>query len=259
MKIFNLNVITLVTLAMWILSSCHKNDKKENPQPSTDATINFEFQAVGDLDYETLKLGQVYSTSKGDSVTFDFLNWWVSDITFTAEDGSEWNEAKNYRLLRRDDKKERETFSVNIPAGKYKSVRFTVGVDSNHNASLDSLVGELSPTVGMSWTWQTGYIFLKTEGTFYNSDSMAYTPFQYHIGTNANYKIVTIDFPVATDVNGGSSYELHILLHALNLFTDPNAMDLKTYPYLLVGPPAQTAKVAENYSQAFSLHHFEEL
>lgn len=254
MKIFK--PLTLVALLAMSLYACKKDDNTTpDPSPSTAATFNFEFENVDDQEV-ALDFGKVYVTETGDSVSFDFMRYWISNIEFIMEDGSVWKEKDSYRLIEKTDKMNRMTFSVEAPSGRYKSVRFSIGVDADHNSSLDSMVAELNPSVGMSWTWSTGYIFLKTEGTFYNSDSMAYQPYKYHLGMDANYKTITMDIPAVTEISGGDEVETHIVFHALKMFSSPNAMNLKANPALMVGPADQTAKAAENYSQAFELHHF---
>ena len=69
-----------------------------------------------------------------------------------------------------------------VPSGSYQGLRFSVGVDEAHNHSLDTLAGELDPGVGMSWNWNSGFIFLKAEGEVgLNSDGFEKN-FVFHIG-----------------------------------------------------------------------------
>ena len=48
----------------------------------------------------------------------------------------------------------------NIPFSKLK---FQLGIDSLTNVS-GAMGGDLDPTKGMYWTWQSGYINMKIEG-----------------------------------------------------------------------------------------------
>lgn len=249
-------IITFAVLAMVLAVACKKEkDTTPTNTPSTQSKIHIEMEAV-DGDEVAIQLGKIYTTAIGDSVTFDFIRYWVSNLELVREDGTVWSEENSYRLIERTSSKLREDFSLEVPPGKYKSVRFSIGVAPNQNSSLDSVIGELDATLGMSWNWNTGYIFMKNEGTFYNSDSMSFQPYMYHLGMNANYKTLTLDFPMVTELSAGAEYETHIAYRALNIFGDPNAMDLKANPILKVGPADQTAKAAENYSGAFELHHF---
>jgi len=250
------NIIIVMALVVLSIASCKKDeDNKPVDTPSTSSKVHVEMESV-DMDEVAIQLGKVYTTSKGDSVNFDFIRYWVSNIEFVREDGSSWKEENSYRLIEKTSNKLREDFEITVPTGKYKSIRFSIGVAPNQNSSLDSIIGELDATLGMSWNWNTGYIFMKNEGSYYNSDSMAYVPYMYHIGMDANYKTLTLDLPVAMNFESGAEYETHIAYRALNIFSDPHAMDLKANPILKVGPADQTAKAAGNYAGAFELHHF---
>ncbi|MFT7156465.1 MAG: hypothetical protein ACI8Q1_001480 [Parvicella sp.] len=56
---------------------------------------------------------------------------------------------------------------------------FYIGVDSTTNVS-GALAGDLDPTKGMYWAWQSGYINFKMEGTYiYKTET---TEFNYHLG-----------------------------------------------------------------------------
>tara|TARA_B100000795_G_scaffold62701_2_gene42168 strand:+ start:7754 stop:8434 length:681 start_codon:yes stop_codon:yes gene_type:complete len=61
--------------------------------------------------------------------------------------------------------------------------RFKLGVDSITNVS-GAYGGDLDPTLGMYWTWQSGYINFKLEG-FYATEN-GNREFQYHLGGYLN-------------------------------------------------------------------------
>ena len=63
---------------------------------------------------------------------------------------------------------------------RHDKIKFNLGIDSLTNVS-GVMGGDLDPTKGMYWTWQSGYINFKMEG------SSAVCPtrnheFQFHIG-----------------------------------------------------------------------------
>lgn len=60
------------------------------------------------------------------------------------------------------------------------SIRFLLGVDSITNAS-GVHGGDLDPTTGMYWTWNSGYINLKLEGVSAKCTTKGNT-FQFHLG-----------------------------------------------------------------------------
>ena len=62
-------------------------------------------------------------------------------------------------------------------------LRFKLGVDSTTNVS-GAYGGDLDPTLGMYWTWQSGYINFKLEG--YYDTPKGKKEFEYHLGGYLN-------------------------------------------------------------------------
>lgn len=68
-----------------------------------------------------------------------------------------------------------------LPPGlRYDGLRFTLGVDSLTAAS-GVFGGDLDPTNGMYWTWRSGYINFKLEGTSPDCPARKQR-FQFHVG-----------------------------------------------------------------------------
>jgi hypothetical protein len=59
-------------------------------------------------------------------------------------------------------------------------MEFMIGVDSARNNS-GAQTGALDPTNGMFWSWSTGYIMAKFEGTSAQSPAAA-NALKFHIG-----------------------------------------------------------------------------
>jgi len=60
------------------------------------------------------------------------------------------------------------------------SISFLLGIDSLTNVS-GAFGGDLDPTTGMYWTWNSGYINWKLEGTCANCNTTK-NEFQFHLG-----------------------------------------------------------------------------
>jgi hypothetical protein len=60
------------------------------------------------------------------------------------------------------------------------SLSFLLGIDSSINVS-GAFGGDLDPSKGMYWTWNSGYINLKLEGTSPSCSSLKQA-FQFHLG-----------------------------------------------------------------------------
>lgn len=90
-------------------------------------------------------------------------------------------------------------------------IQFSVGIDSTTN-SQGAMSGDLDPVNGMYWTWQSGYINLKIEGTK-KADTVD-QEFQFHIGGyRAPYSAFgTINTPLLSEIN----FELDEILNRIS-------------------------------------------
>nr|WP_294858819.1 MbnP family protein [uncultured Fluviicola sp.] len=69
-----------------------------------------------------------------------------------------------------------------IQSAQIDEIRFLLGIDSITNTS-GAMNGALDPMYGMYWSWQSGYINCKLEGTFLTPEREA---FQLHLGGYAS-------------------------------------------------------------------------
>jgi hypothetical protein len=84
-----------------------------------------------------------------------------------------------------------------VPAGTYKGIRFTIGLDSviNHgNPNQWATTHPLSPSRNrMHWGWLGGYIFMIMEGNYIYENKQR--TFSYHIATLDFSKTITLNSP----------------------------------------------------------------
>lgn len=143
------------------------------------------------------------STNELDSVThlqITDLKFYVSDITFLKNKTKVFEEKNSYHLI---DITKPLTHKLEIKTPKLYDVDeivFNLGIDSITNTS-GSLGGDLDPTKGMYWTWQSGYINFKLEGKSMLCKTRN-NEFQFHLGgyTHPNYCLETIVLPI-TSIN----------------------------------------------------------
>ncbi|UTW61150.1 hypothetical protein KFE98_14155 [bacterium SCSIO 12741] len=105
---------------------------------------------------------------------------YVSGLEFLKNGKVVWKEETRYFLL---DAWKPNTLSRKVslpPQVFYDQVRFQIGVDSLTNVS-GAYGGDLDPTLGMYWTWNSGYINFKLEGKSELCTTRK-NRFQYHIG-----------------------------------------------------------------------------
>ena len=108
----------------------------------------------------------------------------------------------------------------------------------------------------MFWTWNTGYIMAKLEGTSAKSPQAG--KFEFHIGgfagaDNVNKK-VNILFPYAQnlDLQPGKTSEMFITCDANDWFYNPWDIKIADNP-VITTPGLLATQVAENYSKMFTV------
>jgi hypothetical protein len=113
----------------------------------------------------------------------------------------------------------------------------------------------------MYWTWNSGYIFVKTEGVF---SQAAGSDFFYHIGgfggyttpTVNNLKTVTLNFPSGTEQFGSDHHKhLHTFVDVLKVVNGSTNISVPTTPVVMGGPTAPV--IADNYKNMFKIDHVE--
>lgn len=121
-----------------------------------------------------------YQLVTGDSIQIDALKFYISDITFSKDGAIVFKEANSAHLLDAANEKTLQ-LNLNIPVGlETDELSLLIGLDSVINVS-GALGGDLDPTQGMYWAWQSGYINFKLEG----KSPLCKTrnnEFQFHLG-----------------------------------------------------------------------------
>jgi hypothetical protein len=200
-----------------LLVSC---EKKKTPEPEENSgQLGFRFENV--VGNQPLTFGQLYSTAAGEQFTVSKFNYFITNIKLTKADGSVWAEPESYYLVKQDAAGSQQFTVKNIPSGDYTRVAFTIGVDSARNTA-GAQNGALDVGNDMYWDWNSGYIFLKLEGT---SPQSRTGQLSYHIGGfrrpfNA-IRTVSPALPAgitALTIRPGTTPEVRLKADALNLF-----------------------------------------
>lgn len=121
-----------------------------------------------------------YKLSKGDSIQIEELKFYVSGITLWNGNEKVWVEQNSFHLIDVT-KPASMKLGLNVSAALvFNQLSFNLGIDSVTNVS-GAMGGDLDPTKGMYWTWQSGYINMKLEGNS-NLCTTRNHAFQYHLG-----------------------------------------------------------------------------
>jgi plastocyanin len=172
-------------LSIIFISSCKKEDTLTGNGP---VTIHFDNRAGAD----DFAFSTNYTTAAGDTVNFTKVKYYVSNFVLVKSDGSQYviPQSETYRLIDEAVDSTQEITFNNIPAGDYTSVKYIIGVDSLRSTTdVSQRTGDLDPAGGgadMYWSWNSGYIFFKIEGTSPQSTEMG-NMFMYHIGGFGGY------------------------------------------------------------------------
>jgi hypothetical protein len=122
----------------------------------------------------------VYVSQQAGNVRFETLKLYISSIHFLKNGKTVFSENNSYHLLNAADPSS-FLIKVKLPPGTvYDQFRFNLGIDSLTNVS-GAMPGALDPSNGMYWTWQSGYINLKLEGSCSACPSRK-NEFQCHLG-----------------------------------------------------------------------------
>ncbi len=249
-KIFS---AALILAASVYLSSCKKDEVLD---PSKNASARIEFEHF--FKNEKFQLGKEFSaTNPAQQMTFSTFKYYVSNVTLTRKDGEVVKLDNIYRLV---DAGASASFFVElpqVPQGEYVAMSYMIGIDSA-KTSLGVQGGDLDPINGMVWNWNTGYIFLKAEGT---SPQTNEPMFMYHIGgfresnnTNAA-RIISHSFGNSVlRVVEGAKPKLHLKVDISKMFDGEGAVNIAERPkHMPPGPIAMA--IADIYVRMFSFDH----
>ena len=142
---------------------------------------------------EKLERNKNYITESKDTLQIDIFRFYISNIKFQFSDTTTFSEENSYHLI---DIENPNSFQIPIARNSEKvisKITFSIGVDSLASVS-GAMSGDLDPTKGMYWAWQSGFINMKIEGKS-SSCKTRKNAFQFHIGgyMKPNYAIRTIE------------------------------------------------------------------
>ncbi len=251
--------IPVILLTVFI--SCKKDTKDPEPTPEptpvtpTSGTLKLEFEHM--FDTVEFNFNQNYKTDNGDTINLNILKYYISNIVITKDDNTTFTESNSYHLIDVSNLSSTILSIANVPVGNYKSLSFTLGVDSARNVS-GSQTGDLDPAKGMFWTWSSGYIMFKLEGTSPQSGSATKT-LTYHIGgfsgVNKAQRNFSFNFAsTPSNITGSNSPYIHLSVDVNEFFKAPNTVSVATQ-YFQMSVNAASKNYADNYADMISFEH----
>jgi hypothetical protein len=235
--------ICLTSMAGLYTSGCNK--KTEDPAPSADNTVTGTLMFHMHTYIDTTEVDEyniVYKTALGRKISLSMAQLYLSNIELKKPDGTYYLIPDSLVLQEQD----LETYMVaNVPAGNYTGVRYHVGLDPATSVKAPSIGTVLNkPAMWFNNTsaQPDGYVYVNIQGKIdtsaaANGSDASMVPFNYLIGTSANYKEVTMpakNFSVTPTVPG----LVHILTDYNKIF---NGIDLKDVNNLSLLTPTDNA------------------
>ncbi len=115
-----------------------------------------------------------------DSVLIETLKFYVSQLELLQNGKTVYEEKNSYHLMDFSNSKTSEILLAMAGDVEFNQLKLSLGIDSVTNVS-GALGGDLDPTKGMYWTWQSGYVNFKLEGKS-NLCNTRHHEFQFHLG-----------------------------------------------------------------------------
>ncbi len=185
--------------------------------------------------------------SNSDTLEIETLKFYISNIEVMYTDNTVKKSKVNYHLV---DIKNPNSLAIPIDAKQNKlinKVSFYIGIDSTASVS-GALGGDLDPSKGMYWAWQSGYINMKIEGKS-NSCKTRKNQFQFHLGgyLKPNYALRKIEIPIQKkQIPNGV---INIIADIGNLFSE---ISLKETNSIMI-PGKAAMQIADLSAKIFSV------
>ncbi|MGL4597403.1 MAG: MbnP family protein, partial [Bacteroidia bacterium] len=177
-------VVTVFLAASNWLASCEKDpsiDTTTPPLPTAPTgSIEINLQAMFGDSLLVMNRGTLYQTANNDSVEVSLFKFYLSNIELTDVEGKRVVVPDSYFLCNADDGETMNFTLTGIPVGDYQEIKLMVGIDSARNVS-GTQTGALDPANAMFWSWSSGYIFFKLEGSSPQSQ-IGGNSIVYHVG-----------------------------------------------------------------------------
>lgn len=262
----HLKTITILASFTFLAIACKKDDEGTTPVDGF-GTLELEFDHMfGD---DNLDFGTEYTNGAGEKMTFSMFKYFVTNLELVKEDNSVYSVPADYRnhIVDHANVDSRLITIPQVPTGSYKAVRFTLGVDSLTNTlpaeQRTGVFDVAGAAQGMYWSWNSGYIFVKVEGTSPASPQEGGS-FKFHIGGFGGYSSATInniktielkrsgDLPFT--ITKDKTRNLHNIVDLKEMFQNPETVSIASNSVTMFN--AFSVVVAENYSNSmFKLDH----
>lgn len=252
----------LVLFSFFVLgfTFCKKNDAPK-PEPLPQATPPTDTTGTLDVDITNVVNGQPlllssssYTNANSDTFKVDMLKYYFTNVSLKTPTGYVYTEVESYYLVNQANTTSLHLKIKKVPRASYSSMQFLIGVDKDRNTS-GAQTGALDPINDMFWTWNSGYIMAKLEGTSPQSGD-ASKKIIFHLGGfNGLYtsvRSVNLNFPNTANVSETHTPTVNLEADIAKWFSGVNITNFST-DYFIMTPNAKSKAIADNYANMFTV------
>jgi len=175
----------LIISGLIIFGSCKKDDKDPDAgggggTAAPTGNVKMHLDSKWGISNDDIVIGNEYiHAMSGDSIMLATYKYYISNFRLKKSDGSWWSQPNSYYLVNHANVGSNVFDLTGVPPGNYTDISFVMGVDSLKNVS-GAQAGALSTANDMFWSWSSGYIMIKAEGT--SPQVSPGSVFSYHLG-----------------------------------------------------------------------------
>ena len=275
-SILSLTRISILPLLLFtlVIGGCDSNDVDD--EETTMVTLRL--QPVVNGEQLTASESKTYDIN-GATVSFSSARLYLSQIVLHAEDGSDVTfEADPVTVPAKDADDNTVTHTVTdmivlakhdlgdedydlgeVPAKRYTSVSFKVGIEGIDNRVDASQVPAGHPLAKQTdknnhWNWSAGYQYIRMDGMVdTDGDGAGDTVWETHLGTENLLREVTLSGNEFT-LNAGDHVDLHVMVNYGNLLSDVDLTDPEQQLCHTADNLPVAGKVGDKIASSFMLH-----
>ena len=242
MKFFK---VLMLCLGLAMLTGCNSDDDAGTTPQEVNVVFTFSHywdgSQIQNSDFDQTS----YVNAHGETLTLSKLVYLISDITFTAQDGTVYS-AEDYNLVNvREGQYLSFTPNVLLPEGAY-TVSFTFGFDDEDNSGNYPDLNSADGGWNVPDMLGGGYHYMRMEGKYLAAGTTDEVNFQYHT-IRANKHTTLPPGPDTLELLEDTSFEVNlgeinitaetgieIDMNVAEWFKNPNTWDLTQYYTVLM-------------------------
>lgn len=158
-----------------------------------------------------------FKTNNTNNLQIEVLRFYISGIRFLKNGKVVLNEKNSFHLV---DAAITKSLNISVDNSNdidFDEIQFNLGIDSSTNVS-GAMGGDLDPTKGMYWAWQSGYVNFKVEGKSNNCPTRN-NEFEFHLGgyMQPNYSMQVVSLPVTNNTSIGLKFDMEKVFNQIDL------------------------------------------